>query len=128
MRPKTIMSGQHDAGLSEADNEKECRLTTLGSDMPGARSDQTLINAPSPHRLARYPVPMDEWIIGQSEDGDRLYVVHTIAPRFIAAFSEHADECSDPLEPAHDAPKGAGVPPRGPMVRIFASGGGENPS
>ena len=24
-------------------------------------------------------------------------------------------------------PKGAGVPPRGPMVRIIASGGGENP-
>ena len=29
---------------------------------------------------------------------------------------------------ARFAPKGAGVPPRGPMVRICASGGGENPS
>jgi hypothetical protein len=57
------------------------------------------MNAPSFSTSSRgMPVSMDEWIIGQSEDGNRRHVVHTIAPRFIAAFSEQADECSNPIE------------------------------
>jgi hypothetical protein len=37
------------------------------------------------------PVPISEWICGESPDQSELYVVHTTAPRFIAAFSEMDD-------------------------------------